>query len=337
MASRLLFCLLSILLLVNTSCDKPDAQLLRDPVENFDALWHILDRQYCFFEYKQIDWDKVYSTHRPRVSSEISSDSLFVVMADMLAELRDGHVNLIAPHNMSRYWNWQTDYPSNFSTAIQARYLGNDYNIASGLRYTILPDNIGYVYYPSFATAIGNSNLDEVIRRFSSCHGMIFDVRGNGGGTLTTVDQLASRFFSEKRLVGYISHKQGPAHNDFSPLYPKYIEPSDRRKYQQPVVLLVNRGCYSACNEFVSVMRYADKVTIVGDQSGGGSGLPFSSELPNGWSVRFSTSPMFDADKQHIEFGVKPDIEVFQTDSDTDAGRDTLIEFARQLLKGETE
>ena len=28
--------------------------------------------------------------------------------------------------------------------------------------------------------------------------------------------------------------------------------------------------------------------------TGGGSGLPFSSELPNGWSVRFSASPMYE-------------------------------------------
>ena len=46
----------------------------------------------------------------------------------------------------------------------------------------------------------------------------------------------------------------------------------------------------------------------MGDQTGGGSGLPFSSELPGGWSIRFSASPIYNAKMQHTEFGIKPDI-----------------------------
>ena len=56
-------------------------------------------------------------------------------------------------------------------------------------------------------------------------------------------------------------------------------------------MLLINRHSYSATNDFVNAMRYFPNVTLVGDKTGGGSGLPFSSELPNGWGVRFSASP----------------------------------------------
>ena len=52
------------------------------------------------------------------------------------------------------------------------------------------------------------------------------------------------------------------------------------------------------------------EATIIGDQTGGGSGLPFSSELPIGWSVRFSASPYYDARMKQIEFGIEPDIYV---------------------------
>ena len=75
-------------------------------------------------------------------------------------------------------------------------------------------------------------------------------------------------------------------------------------------MLLINRHSYSATNDFVNAMRYFPNVTLVGDKTGGGSGLPFSSELPNGWGVRFSASPHLDADKQHIEFGIDPDEKV---------------------------
>ena len=68
-------------------------------------------------------------------------------------------------------------------------------------------------------------------------------------------------------------------------------------------------------------------------KTGGGSGLPFSSELPNGWSIRFSASPILNAEKEHIEFGVEPDIYVSMLQEDKENNRDTIIEKARELLK----
>jgi C-terminal processing protease CtpA/Prc len=79
-------------------------------------------------------------------------------------------------------------------------------------------------------------------------------------------------------------------------------------------------------------MKNALQATVIGDRTGGGSGLPFTSELPNGWSIRFSASPMFNADKEHIEFGVEPDIRVDMLKSDIDKNRDTILEKARQIL-----
>jgi C-terminal processing protease CtpA/Prc len=60
--------------------------------------------------------------------------------------------------------------------------------------------------------------------------------------------------------------------------------------------------------------------------------MPMSSSLPNGWTVRFSACPMFDAQKQQTEFGIDPDVNVALTDEATAQGRDLIIETARQLL-----
>ena len=98
-------------------------------------------------------------------------------------------------------------------------------------------------------------------------------------------------------------------------------------------MLLTNRSCYSATNTFVRNMKECPLVTVMGDRTGGGSGMPFSSELPNGWSVRFSACPMYDADMQQIEFGIEPDIYVSLTQEDVARNKDTLIEKAREFLK----
>ena len=34
-----------------------------DPRTNFEALWKILDENYCFFDYKQVDWDEVHDRY----------------------------------------------------------------------------------------------------------------------------------------------------------------------------------------------------------------------------------------------------------------------------------
>ncbi len=317
------------------SCVDISLQFDNNPKGNFEALWNIIDRNYCFFEYKNIDWDAVYEDYSSRITPEMSSEGLFKLMGQMLAELKDGHVNLTASHDITRYWEWQENYPSNFDSGIQKGYLGKEteYSRASGMWYKVLEDNVGYLYYGSFSNDVSNSSLDQILMKMALCNGLIIDVRNNGGGNLTNVDRIASRFFNERKHIGYISHKIGPGHNDFSEFHPKYIESSNRVRYQKPVVVLTNRSCYSATNEFVSIMKYAPQATIIGDKTGGGSGLPFSSELPNGWSIRFSASPMFNAEKEHIEFGVEPDIYVSMQQEDKEKNRDTIIEKARELLK----
>ena len=324
--------LLIVHLVILQSCMDMNMEFDNSPRGNFEALWSIIDKNYCFFEYKDIDWHNTYDEFDSRVTSEMNNESLFKLMGEMLAELKDGHVNLTASHDITRYWEWQDNYPANFNSDIQKHYLENDYGIASGMRYKILEDNVGYVYYGSFSNDVSDSGLDQILNRMAICKGIIFDVRNNGGGSLSNVEKIASRFFNERTHVGYISHKIGPGHNDFSDLYPKYIESSNRVRYQKPIIILTNRGCYSATNEFVSIMKYANYATIIGDKTGGGSGLPFSSELPNGWSIRFSASPMFNAQKEHIEFGVDPDVFVNIEQNDLNKNRDTIIEKARELL-----
>lgn len=305
------------------------------PRDNFEALWKIIDEHYCFLDYKGVDWEDIHRQYSSRVSEDMSPESLFMLLCEMLAELKDGHVNLSSSFDLGRYWSWYEDYPPNYDEDLIRNYLGTDYHLTSGIRYKILDDNIGYIRYPDFSSGIGETNLDHIINKLSICRGLIIDVRENGGGYLSNSDLLASRFMNEETLVGYIQHKTGKGHNDFSKPYARYIKPSGHLRFQKPVVVLTNRRCFSATNDFVNSMTCCPNVIILGDRTGGGSGLPFSSELPNGWGVRFSASPMYDPDMNHLEFGIEPDVRVDMKDSDKEKGLDSLIEAARLQLKSQ--
>lgn len=333
---RILYTLALLLTLTLTAChDQP--QWRDDPYGNFDALWTIMDEHYSFFDYKQVDWDEVRTRYRAKLTRDMTSQELFELCGDMLKELRDGHTNLIASHDVSRYWIWE-QYPVNYDERlIDDHYLNFNYKQASGIKYAILPNNYGYMRYSSFSSSIGDGNLDLVFSYLSTADGLIIDVRSNGGGYLTNVETLVGRFIDQRTHVGRIQHKTGPGHNDFSEPFDYYFEPTKNHiHYQRPVVILANRGSFSATNNFVSIMRHLPQVTIVGDTTGGGSGLPFTSELPNGWRIRFSSCPITDVDGTVTEFGVAPDVRVDLLDADAAQGRDTMLETAFRVLSGQS-
>lgn len=325
-------CTLLIGLTSLTSCIT-EPEYNNSPRGNFEALWKMIDEHYCFFREKQVNWDSIHRVYAPRFNDAMTDKQLFEVLDNMLAELRDGHVNLTSSFNVARYWAFHESYPSNYSDTLIRRYLGTDYQIASGLKYRILDDNIGYIRCESFQNSIGAGNVDEILLALQPCTGLIIDLRNNGGGLVTSAEELAARFTNKPIEVGYLRHKTGPAHDAFSPMQRQVLKPARGIRWQKRVVVLTNRMVFSAANEFVKYMKCCPLATIVGDHTGGGAGLPFSSELPNGWNVRFSACPMFDRYGNSTEDGIAPDVNVSLSEADFLRGTDTIIEAARKLLR----
>lgn len=332
-----LFALLSVSFF--SSCQKGQDVYDDTPQGNLDALWTLIDQHYCFLTYKEqqlgFRWADMHAKYSAMLNPKMSKVQLFEVLTKMVGELRDGHVNVSTSYDLGRNWSWKDDYPENLDRDLRQEYLTKECHITSGLKYTILPDNTAYVVYESFTDGVGDGNLSDMLVVLRLCNGMIFDVRGNTGGELTNVERICSRFTNERVLVGYTCHKTGTGHDDFSQPVPEYVDPSTSIRWQKPVVVLANRSCYSAANTFVRNMKELPNVTILGDQTGGGSGMPFSSELPIGWSVRFSACPSYDARMQQTEFGVAPDIVCPLDEEKAKQGIDTMIEEAKKVLNAE--
>ncbi len=307
------------------------------PAGNFDALWTIIDQRYCFFEHAEeefgLNWQEVYRKYRPLAEQCKNNIELFDTLGNMLKELRDGHVNLVSSYGTSYYWDWKLDHAINFSDSIQRNYLGNDFGYSNGIKFcSLMPDSIGYAHVSTFADALSDNNISIILTRLAKNKGLILDIRNNGGGMLTSAETLASHFTNEKIHTGYIQHKTGTGHNDFSSPEAIYLERGDGTVWLRPVVVLTNRAVYSSANHFVMLMRELPHVIILGDKTGGGSGLPLNSSLPNGWTVRFSACPILDKEGRHTEFGIEPDLTVNITSEDWNRGKDTMIEVARELI-----
>ena len=322
--------LLTLTIFTLFSCNKNETirEYNSDPYDNFDALWEILDERYCYFSYKNINWTAVYNDFSPCVNQVKDVFQLFDLMAEMIDILQDGHVNLYTPFDVSSCTGWFDSYPADYNANFLSKHFDSELRSAGGFAYTTIENSkIGYIRYSSFSSGFTAANLAYINAYFHALNdvkGIIIDVRNNGGGSLEYSERLASCFFKQKTITGYMRHKIGKCHDCFSDPTEVITDPTNAPIdwSDKKVIVLSNRRCYSATNDFIVRMKQAPNVTVIGGITGGGGGIPLSQELPNGWMIRFSAVPMFDAEMQHTEFGVAPDIEVHIAPDDTD---DTIL------------
>jgi len=323
------------ILTIIASCEKLLMEKDEDNTNenNFELLWITMDRNYSFFKFKKINWDSIYSVYRPEINNDLSDRELFDKMAEMLNELRDGHVNLYSDFDESRNLEWYSPYPSNFnSTILERNYLGNDYSQTGNFLLAVL-DSVGYVYNGSFSEKTRERDIDKIIDQLYGTKGIIFDVRNNSGGLGSTGEIIASRFADRQRLVSYTLYKSGPGHGDFTPPQPNFVSPKGEKQFTGKVVVLSNRRTYSATNDFVLNMSAFPHVTVMGDTTGGGGGTPYDYELLNGWRFRFPRTKTIAPNGFNVEHGVPPAIQVNLTRGDEQRGIDTILEAAIRYIR----
>src|SRR5438045_9498089 len=90
------------------------------------------------------------------------------------------------------------------------------------------------------------------------------------------------------------------------------ISPAVSKQFKEKVTVLTNRYSFSATEDFIFMMTSFPNVTLIGDNTGGGSGSrPILKEMPNGWAYRVSTTLVSGVDKITIKNGIAQDIRVF--------------------------
>ena len=303
------------------------------PTQIFDEAWNFANEEYSFFEFKGIDWDDVYNRYSPLVSDEMTEVELFDLLADMLFELRDGHVNLSSTFDISRNSTWYLDSDPNFNyDVLERNYFNGEQRFASGFVVMDFGD-VGYIRYSSFTRTINEAVLDELLTDFQDKNGLIIDVRNNGGGSTLNGDRFVGHIIDQRYNFGDIRYKNGPGRNDFSAPQPITRSPRGDTSYTKPIVLLTNRSSYSATNTFTLMMSQLPNVTVIGDTTGGGGGYPANMELSNGWNLRVSSSISTMPNGFNVEDGISPDIRIDLDSALLYNGIDAILERALSELR----
>lgn len=306
-----IFLLFALVLLF--SCEKvlfKKDQGSNNALENFDYLWNEVDKKYSYFELKNIDWNQVRNHYRPMLSENSSEIELFDVLAAMLNELRDDHTNLFSPFNVSQYNVALTGAKNYRKRTIEEFYIPNAWQTGALTHDFLSNEEVGYIRYGSFMSNFSTSQMSLVLTRYKDTKGLILDLRENGGGSIFNIPKLLGHFTNSKTLAGYTITRNGPKHDDFGEKEKFYITVCEGKKYLKPVIVLIDKGSYSATTSFALATKAFPNIKLMGDATGGGGGLPNGGQLPNGWNYRFSISQLLDLNgDNYAEDGVPADIE----------------------------
>ncbi len=300
-------------------------------VAEFESAWTITNSVYPYFSFKHINWDSLYTVYHP-LAEKSKGDEIFTVMFNLLAELKDGQVNLSKEggFDVRTYTPPRTERDkSAFNPLIVRKYFDKELKLAGNknMEYELLPSNIGYVRISTFTAGDWIQDFHGILDYFQRAKGLIIDVRNNGGGSTNVSDIVVRRFLSMQLLYPPIYIKGQLQHASV-------LKPSGIYSYIKPVAVIINGVCFSTTEHFADMMKQIPTVTVVGDTTAGGSGAPEYYSLPSGRKIRVSTKDFRRYDGIPYEWnGVPPDILVPQTENDIKQGRDKQLERAIQLLQ----
>ena len=300
-------------------------------VSDFESAWKTVHDVYPYFQFKKINWDSIHTVYLPRARAA-QGDEIFPVLFDLLKELKDGHTQLIPRGglptvNVYMLPRYERDRHA-YDPLVVRRYFTTELRLAGNdhIEYEILPGNVAYVHFSSFAEGSWVDAFAAVLDYVRGTKGMILDVRLNPGGSGETGNRVVARFITDAlpSLPAYAYGQQ----LHWSPLWP-----SGPWTYTQPVVVLISGTSMSMAELVAEMMSQRPGVILAGDTTAGAGGSQTNFDLPSGRSIRISTTDIRRYDNQPIEWnGVPPDTCILQTAADLSAGHDRQLEFALQAI-----
>jgi C-terminal processing protease CtpA/Prc len=181
-------------------------------------------------------------------------------------------------------------------------------NDSADVDWKRLDDNIGYIYVRRIRSNLIES-LDRAMGDFGDAHGLIIDVRGNSGGGFDA--SRAFRNFDTEDTV----------------------EPQ-RPRYTGPIAVLIDARTISAGEGWASWFLANERARFFGQATAGASAHKKTHTLINGYyKVTYPVKAYRGSLVRPIERrGLEPHAPIMQNAGDLAAGRDTVLEAARQYL-----
>lgn len=314
------------------ACHSPTAPR---PATLFDEVWQAFDARYAFFDHGRIDWNALGAAYRDSVNAATTDRERARLLGAMLGRLNDYHADLATPFGV--FGPPPIPYPHHFAPEIVRRsYFAAPIRATpSGrIQYARLVDGAGYVYIASFGGSGWGREIEDALAGLGTVHGIVIDIRDNGGGDEQIARDVAVRFYDRERVYRVTRFRDGARHGDFTDPQSTSLSPGGARRFAGPVALVTNRFDGSSAEDFTLMLRVLPNVVVVGDTTLGLGSNPLGITLSNGWTMRVPRSMQSTPDGFVYQWrGLPPDVAVPWTPADTAAGRDPYLDAALADLR----
>ncbi len=336
------FIILAAIIFLTLSCEK--IIMRPNPETNNKAIFEeyvsLVREKFAMLDYKGVDIDQLAEDIGQTIDQNITEEELFDKLSQITLALKDAHSTLSNGEKEVSF-NFLEGYPPGFDFDILAdNYLKKDINpdmdiltnedngdLLAAYGPLVQDKEIAYLWIPSWDVTIEEEQIEAIFASFVQAKGLIFDIRQNTGGDPSLATKFASYLFGGQELyTGFERFKIGPGVDDFSDSE-VYLRPANSEVlFTKPVVVLVDRYCFSASTTFTYSTNPMEQLRFIGQRTGGGSGSVADGFLANGWKWSLSTSEFIDHLGNHLDDGFEPDIPVkFDTE---DTSKDEVLERA---------
>jgi len=197
--------------------------------------------------------------------------------------------------------------------------------------YKSLPNDIGYIqiaYFADHTVSEFQTALNDAIGNGSK--GLILDLRGNPGGYLDVVADIADEFLDG----GVILYEA----TDSLEIIRDWTASPGGLAVDIPLVVLVDNSSASGSEVLAGALQDHGRAVIIGTQTFGKGSVDSTYELQDGSALYLTTARWLTPDKHAIEgVGITPDYVVEQSDEDTASDVDTQLNFAIEYIESQLQ
>lgn len=155
---------------------------------------------------------------------------------------------------------------------------------------------------------------------------IILDLRNNPGGYLTTAIKVSSYWIENNVIVKEASKDKEKVQN--------YSSTGVAKLKGKKTIILVNRGSASASEIVAGALQDYKLATIVGETTFGKGSVQDLTKLPDGSSIKLTIAKWLTPyDRVIDKQGIKPDIEIVNSEEDYNNNKDPQLDKAIELLK----
>ena len=212
------------------------------------------------------------------------------------------------------------------------------------LSFEIKKNRIGYLRITNFMDSAIKEEFDRLYPGLLKTQALIIDIRNNAGGNSGNADYIIRHLCNDTIKTGiWRSPMYIPAFASWNMEQPWYNAESgkmfpvrDKEIYSGEVVVLVDKGTFSAAEDFCSLFATAKRGKIIGSKTGGSTGNGVRVELIpcHTYANICSKHDAMPDGTEFVGIGIQPDIEVAQTYSSYfNDSEDAVLKAAMNYLQ----